>query len=164
MITLQDACAGYETPKGPVVAADQISLTIEGNQIVGIAGESGCGKSTLLKLIYGQIGDAVELFSGNAEWHGTGGEPVGPSDGRKLWWDQITYIPQAVNTLNPIMRIEDQLLDSMPERIMKRGKAAVRAELVEFFKDLGLEETVFQMFPFQLSGGMMQRVLIENGS
>lgn len=160
MITLKNACAGYETSSGPIVAADDISLTIGGNQIVGIAGESGCGKSTLLKLIYGQIDDAVKLFSGTAEWHADDEQSVGPEKVRDLWWDQITYIPQAVNTMNPIIRIEDQLMDCMPDRIRKRGKETIRRDLVTFLEDLGLEETVFSMFPFQLSGGMMQRVLI----
>jgi len=160
MITLNNVSAGYATKTGPVVAADDITLQIESNQIVGIAGESGCGKSTLLKLIYGQIGDGVKLFSGSAQWQFVSGETVGPDKIRELWWDKLTYIPQAVNTLNPVRRIEDQLMDSMPARIGHRGKIEIRAELVALFKDLGLEESVFSMFPFQLSGGMMQRVLI----
>jgi len=160
MIVLENASAGYVTTSKPVVAADGINLTVGTNQIVGIAGESGCGKSTLLKLIYGQVGRGMELFSGTAKWKVGEDEYVGLDTVKSLWWDRITYIPQAVNTLNPVMKIEDQLMDCMPARLKNRGRAALRADLVAFFGNLGLDETVFSMFPFQLSGGMMQRVLI----
>jgi len=166
MITLQNASAGYTTPAGPVVAVDGIDLEIGKNQIVGIAGESGCGKSTLLKLIYGQLGQGLKLFSGNANWHVKPGESatdentIGIGSVSNLWWDKITYIPQAVNTLNPILRIEDQLIDSVPNRVRKSGKSVIRAEFIQLLEKLGLDASVMKMFPFQLSGGMMQRVLI----
>ena len=122
MIVLENASAGYITNSNPVVAADGINLTVGKNQIVGIAGESGCGKSTLLKLIYGQVGRGMELFSGTAKWKVAEDEYVGLDTVKSLWWDRITYIPQAVNTLNPIMKIEDQLMDCMPARLKNRGR------------------------------------------
>lgn len=165
MIILENASAGYATSAGAVIAVDSINLSVGTNEIVGIAGESGCGKSTLLKLIYGQIGNGLRMFGGTAKWRVPSKEQgrerfVGLDEVKSLWWDKITYIPQAVNTMNPIMRIEDQLMDSMPPRLKQRGKATLRAELSAYFQTLGLEDTVFGMYPFQLSGGMMQRVLI----
>jgi len=100
MISLENASAGYNTSTGPVVATDNVTLHIGSNQIVGIAGESGCGKTTLLKLIYGQLGDEVTLFSGSVYWQSVDGETVGPDKIKDLWWDKLTYIPQASNTLN----------------------------------------------------------------
>ncbi|CAN0598722.1 unnamed protein product, partial [Laminaria digitata] len=133
--------------------------------IVGSAGDSGCGRSTLLKLIYGQLGNGLELFSGNASWHvaetATANKAeIGLSDVKSLWWDKITYVPQVVNALNPILRVRDQVMDSMPARLKQNGTAALQSDLTAFFKELGLSEDVFDMFPFQLSGGMIQRVLI----
>lgn len=159
MIVLENVSAGYVTDAGNIVAADRIDLSLGKGEIVGIAGESGCGKSTLLKLIYGQVGGGLTFFGGTARWRVDGGF-VGLDQVHKLWWDRITYIPQAVNTMNPVMKIEDQLFDGFPARLKSRGRAALRADLVTFFAELGLEEAVMGMYPFQLSGGMMQRVLI----
>ena len=165
MIDLENASAGYAGKTANVIAVDNVSLKLKRNEITGIAGESGCGKSTLLKLIHGQVGDGLELFGGTARWRvgadETGADRFVGLDGVKaLWWDKITYIPQAVNSMNPIMRLEGQLFDSMPTRLKVDGRAALRQSLVAFLERLGLEETVLGMFPFQLSGGMMQRVLI----
>lgn len=165
MITLENVSAGYRTAGGDVVAVDKVDLAIAKSEIVGIAGESGCGKSTLLKLIYGQLGNGLELFSGHASWQvadtatATKAE-IGLSDVKSLWWDKITYVPQVVNALNPILRVRDQVMDSMPARLKQNGTAALQSDLTAFFKELGLSEDVFDMFPFQLSGGMIQRVLI----
>ena len=165
MIVFENVSAGYNTKTGSVVAVDNVNLSIEKSEIVGIAGESGCGKSTLLKLIYGQIDDGLNLFKGTAKWRvsANGADEdifIGPNAVKSLWWDKMTYVPQVVNTLNPVMRIEKHVMDSMPDRLRKKGSKALRSELISFFASLGLNEDVFMMFPFQLSGGMIQRVLI----
>lgn len=161
MITIDKAKAGYRTPRGPVLAVDGVSLEVRESEILGIAGESGCGKSTLLKLIYGQIDRGITLFGGDVRWR-TGNDQgsVGPDKVRDLWWDQITYVPQVVNILNPVLRIESQIFDSMPKRLRTMGRDRLKRELVEFFAELGLPETVFRAYPHQLSGGMVQRVLV----
>ncbi len=160
MIRLRDVRAGYRMRTGAtVVAVDGVSLDVGDNEILGIAGESGCGKTTLVKLIYGQIGNGLHLFDGVAEWQSDNGT-IGPDDVKSLWWDRITYIPQVLNTLNPVMRVEDQVLDSASSRKRRAASASRREELTKFFEHLGLPASVFRSYPHQLSGGMLQRVLI----
>ncbi len=159
MISVQNASAGYRLTTGDIHAVSNVSLEVADFEILGIAGESGCGKSTLLKLLYGQIGSGVELFDGRINWRSKNRD-VGIEDVKSLWWDEMTYIPQIVNILNPVARIGQQVLDSLPARLQKHGKAAVLAELTEFFSELGLPATVFASYPHQLSGGMLQRVLV----
>ena len=159
MISVQSAYAGYQLGNQRIEAVADISLEIGENEILGIAGESGCGKSTLLKLLYGQIGSGVEMFDGSIRWRSGKGE-IGPEHVKDLWWDEITYIPQIVNILNPVSRIGQQVMESMPARLKKQGQAKVLADVKAFFADLGLPETVLTSYPHQLSGGMLQRVIV----
>lgn len=161
MIQLDNVSAGYATAQGHVQAVAGISLEIGDQEILGIAGESGCGKSSLLKLLYGQIGGTFTISGGEISWTmGEGGAAIGPNGVRDVWWDKITYVPQVVNILNSVMRIEHQILDSVPKRLRKKDKAALLRDITEFFGHLDLPASVFRAYPHQLSGGMTQRVLI----
>jgi len=64
MIKLQNVRAGYGTPTGFIAAVDGVSLTINDNEILGIAGESGCGKSTLIRTLYGDFTGGLKIVSG----------------------------------------------------------------------------------------------------
>jgi peptide/nickel transport system ATP-binding protein len=164
LIRLSGVHAGYRTPAGPIEAVHGVSLAIEDDEILGIAGESGCGKSTLMKLIYGQYGGhnagPLHLFAGEVT-AGIDGTSVTGADLHAWWWDYISYIPQgSMSVLNPVLRIADQAFDAIPPRHRARGTAALRAEFTGFARQVGLEPTVLRAFPHQLSGGMRQRVLV----
>ena len=166
MIKLQNVRAGYATPGGFVAAVDDVSLTVEDSEILGIAGESGCGKSTLLKVLYGQFGEALSLASGSVEAHfrdPASGLTVthGAHQLRGLWWRQLSYVPQgSMSVMNPVMRIEAQMIDALPDSVRRRGRQAVRREIEEFLAEVKLPASVLTAFPHQLSGGMRQRVLV----
>ena len=166
MIRLQNVRAGYATATGFVAAVDDVSLTVEDNEILGIAGESGCGKSTLLKILYGQLGGALSLESGSIEARfsdpDTGVETThGAHQLRDLWWKRLSYIPQgSMSVMNPVMRVETQMVDALPEAVRKRGRPALRAEIESFLAELKLPASVLSAYPHQLSGGMRQRVLV----
>jgi peptide/nickel transport system ATP-binding protein len=160
LITLEHVHAGYRTASGPVTVLHDLSLTINDDEILGIAGESGCGKSTLVKLIYGQFAGPLALFSGQVTAFIDGVSVPGAALHR-YWWDFISYVPQgSMSVLNPVMRIEDQVLDAIPRRHRPRGRAALRDEVMAFFAEIGLEAGVLRAYPHQLSGGMRQRVLV----
>ena len=129
MIRLQNVRAGYATPTGFVGAVDDVSLTVEDSEILGIAGESGCGKSTLIKVIYGQFGGPLSLAAGTVEAQfrdpASGRMNVTGADRlRELWWKQISYIPQgSMSVLNPVTRIETQMIDGLPDAVRARVAA-----------------------------------------
>jgi peptide/nickel transport system ATP-binding protein len=166
MIRLQNVRAGYTTPTGFVGAVDDVSLTVDDSEILGIAGESGCGKSTLLKVLYGEFGGALSLAGGTVEAQfrdaATGQLAVHGADRlRELWWKRMSYIPQgSMSVMNPVMRIETQLLDALPDSVRVRGRQALRAEIEAFFAEVKLPVSVLTAYPHQLSGGMRQRVLV----
>ena len=160
LVRLQHVHAGYRTGGLEVHAVHDVTLAVRDDEILGIAGESGGGKSTLVKLIYGQVGHPLHLFSGTATAFVEG--QAGPVAGlRPYWWDFISYIPQgSMSVLNPVLRIEDQMLDAIPPRHRDRPRSVLRAALVEMFGQIGLNADVLRAYPHLLSGGMRQRVLV----
>jgi peptide/nickel transport system ATP-binding protein len=160
LVLLDRVDAGYVTPAGRVLAVKGVSLTVYENEILGIAGESGCGKSTLIKLIYGQIGHPLRLFAGSVSAF-VDGQRVAGQELHRFWWDFVSYIPQgSMSALNPVLRIEEQMLDAIPERHRAKGRPALRQAVVTMFGEIGLDAGVLRAFPHQLSGGMRQRVLV----
>ena len=162
MIVVDDAVAGYRTAKGIVKAIDRVSLEIRDCEILGIAGESGCGKTTLLKLLYGQFEDGLELFSGRVFWRSPdGSETIDCKDFHTRWWNLFSYVPQgSMSALNPLMRIEPQMLDAGGNAAVRQDRAARRGRIRAALAGLGLAERILSLYPHQLSGGMRQRVLL----
>ena len=165
MIEIENVTVGYGTARF-VTAVDDVSLTIGDNEILGIAGESGSGKSTLMRAVYGDFSTGLRISSGTI----TGGfaDPrtgtvtaLPSTEFNRIWWDQLTYVPQgSMSVLNPLMKVERQVVDGLPARQRGGGRAALRARIAEFLAGFGLEESVLDAFPHQLSGGMRQRVLV----
>jgi peptide/nickel transport system ATP-binding protein len=166
VIELTNAVVGYGPDHAFVAAVDDVSITIGDNEIVGIAGESGCGKSTLIRALYGDFthglrqrgGEIVASFADPATGKTT--ERQG-EDIHELWWDVVSYVPQgSMSVLNPIMKVEKQIVDGLPKREREGSRQDLRRRIVQFLSGLGLDESVLDAYPHQLSGGMRQRVLV----
>lgn len=165
MLQLDGVTASYKTLDGNVVAVEDVDLTIYDNEIFGIAGESGCGKSTLLKVLYDIIEFPLEIDKGSVTLSGEkAGTPFSYTTGqiRKSWWNHISYIPQAaMSVLNPITRLKNQFLDSIPEEDRKREtQEQTLTRVKQYLAELHLSPEVLEAYPFQLSGGMRQRCII----
>ena len=165
MLKIDNLSASYKTIDGDVHVVKDVSFTINDNEIFGIAGESGCGKTTLLKALYDIIEFPLQIDQGKVTLSGEKDGKAfsyGTGDIRKHWWNHISYIPQAAQSvLNPITRLKKQFLDSIPKA--DRRKESEKATLVrvgKYLEDLSLSPDVLEAFPFQLSGGMRQRVII----
>jgi peptide/nickel transport system ATP-binding protein len=166
MIELSNIRAGYGPDDAFVAAVDDVGLVIGDNEILGIAGESGCGKSTLMRAIYGDFSGGLRLKDGTIKARfsdpasGRTIEAEG-KDFQKLWWDTVSYVPQgSMSVLNPIMKVEKQIVDSLPRREREGSRKKLRQRIAAFLAGLGLPETVLDAYPHQLSGGMRQRVLV----
>ena len=160
MIEVRNAVIGYGK-HGLIKAVDGVSLTIHDNEILGIAGESGSGKSTLMRAIYGDFSTGLRIVGGSIDARFEGAAPIDSADMRQKWWDAISYVPQgSMSVLNPLMRIEKQLLDGLPARKLSGDRRRRRRDLADFLRRLDLDESVLDAYPHQLSGGMRQRVLV----
>jgi len=164
MLKIDHLSASYKTIDGNVHVVKDVDFEIRDNEIFGIAGESGCGKSTLLKTLYDIIEFPLEIDKGKVILSGTkNGKDFSFESGniRKSWWNQISYVPQAAQSvLNPIVRLKDQFLDSIPKETKDETTSQTLARVAKYFEDLGLSPDVLDAYPFQLSGGMRQRAVI----
>ena len=160
MMEIKDVVLGYGR-QNFITAVDGVELTIKEDEIFGIAGESGSGKSTLMRAIYGDFSNGLRIVKGSITASFGDGSPVDSRQMKAHWWDRVSYVPQgSMSVLNPLMRIEKQLLDGLPQRKRSGNRRERRRELASFLERLDLEESVLDAFPHQLSGGMRQRVLV----
>lgn len=165
MFKVENLSTSYKTIQGDVRVVNNVSFEIAGDEIFGIAGESGCGKTTLLKALYDIVEFPLQIDNGRVVLEGEkNGKPFSFESGtiRSTWWDNITYVPQAAQSvLNPITRLKQHFIDSIPESERKNETTEETLKRVtDYLVELNLPPDVLEAFPFQLSGGMRQRAII----
>lgn len=184
LLDVSDLRIYYHSTLGEYKVVDGVNLTVNRNEILGLAGESGCGKSTVVEGILRLVRRPGYIKSGAADFfprevpsgNGKANTPDTPTANglansvdlmaltepqmRELRWKYISYIPQAsMNSLNPIMNIENQMVDaavshSTYTKQQARERAAQMLDLVR------LPQRVLRAYPHELSGGMKQRAII----
>jgi len=164
LLRVENLKAYYKTSKGLVKAVDDVSFSVGRKEVYGIAGESGCGKSTLALAILRLLKPPGYIFGGRVFFDGIDLLKLNEEELRNIRWRHISYIPQgAMNSLNPVMRIEDQMIDAiLAHENMSREEAKRRC--LELLKMVNLPTTCLRMYPHELSGGMKQRVIIAMAS
>jgi len=151
----------YKTIRGYVKAVDGCSLTVHEGAIIGLAGESGSGKSTLGKLIIGYSKPPLRFISGRVEVDGISIYNLSWSERRKVWGSLATMIPQySMNSLNPVIKISDFIVDTLKQHLKDISRKDILEKAIQRFNELQLSPSVLNMYPFELSGGMKQRVVI----
>ena len=142
------------------LAVKDVSFTLEPGEILGIVGESGCGKSTLIKAAMGLLGDAGMVTRGDIWYKGKNLPDLPPKELRRLNGPELGMIFQSAgSSFCPIRTIEAQLYETMTEH-GKISKAEFEDCAMEMLGKLGFEDgkRVLGSYPFELSGGMQQRV------
>lgn len=151
----------YETPRGDVVAVNGIDFTVYRGEIVGLVGESGCGKTTAAMGILDLVQAPGKIKSGEVRINGIDVRKLDERQMRQLRWKEIALIPQgAMNSLNPVMRVSEQIRDAIETHKGRQPAGKVKQDIYELLNLVGLPARVYDMFPHELSGGMKQRVCI----
>jgi oligopeptide/dipeptide ABC transporter ATP-binding protein len=143
-----------------VQAVDDISFTLDQDEYLGIVGESGCGKSTAIKSILRILPPNGEIVSGHIFYKGKDLVSLPLSEMRKIRWKEISMVSQdAMNSLNPVRRIGDQIIEVIRiHENVRKDEALERAE--GLFDLVGIEKKRIYDYPHQFSGGMRQRAMI----
>lgn len=154
----------HKTPTVPVRAVDGVSFTVTEKEILGVAGESGCGKSTLATGLLKLISPSTYIAGGKVLFHGQDLIKMDEEELRKIRWNHIALFPQSsMNSLNPVMKIFDQLIDAMEAHGIKKSKTDFKNDVIRRLKSVSLPPEISSGYECQLSGGMKQRVIISMG-
>jgi peptide/nickel transport system ATP-binding protein len=162
VLRVEELRVRYRVPAGVVRAVNGVSFAIKEGERFGIVGESGCGKSTTASAILRLIRPPGYVESGRVLLDGTDLLELGEEQMRRVRWRRIALVMQgAMNSLNPTMRVRDQIADAIAAHERARPPAAVVDErLRSALVAVGLPARVMPMYPHELSGGMKQRVCI----
>jgi peptide/nickel transport system ATP-binding protein len=143
-------------------ALKDVTFTLEQGKTVALVGESGSGKSTLAKTIVGLLPSNAGVRTGTVHLAGTSLLGLRPRAWRRLRGSAIGYVPQdPVASLNPVRPIGSQLAEPLVVHGIHDRKA-VRTAVLEALAAVGIHapQRVAGLYPHELSGGMLQRVLI----
>lgn len=160
LIDIRDLHVEYASSRGAVRAVDGISFQIRPGEVVGLAGESGSGKSTVAQAILRILQPPAIITGGKVLF---GGHDILEMNDEELeafrWRDVSMVFQSAMNSLNPVMSVGEQIVDAIQaHEPMSDREAEARAR--ELFKIVGIEEGRITSYPHQLSGGMRQRAVI----
>ncbi|WP_308623381.1 ATP-binding cassette domain-containing protein [uncultured Enorma sp.] len=136
---------------------NDLSLSVRAGELIAVVGASGSGKTLLADAILG-------LFAPNARVEGSirfAGRPLGATGIAGLRGRGVSLVPQSVTSLDPLMRVGEQVVGACGRGRVGRARRRERtARMRTLFRELGLDGSVERMFPHELSGGMARRVLV----
>jgi peptide/nickel transport system ATP-binding protein len=160
ILEVRGLAVDYLTPNGAVRAVDNVSFSLGNGEFLGLVGESGCGKSTLVFAISRLLSPPAEIADGSVEFKGQNLVTLREKQLRHLRWRDYSVVMQsAMNALNPVMTVGDQITDAMKahEKISTRQ---ARQRAAEVLRMVGIQALHLDSYPHQLSGGMRQRAMI----
>ena len=150
----------YRTKNGVAEAVDNISFAVESGGTLGLVGESGCGKTTIAKAIMRLLPRNGIIADGEIILKGRNLVELSMDDVRNYRWEEVAMISQsAMNALNPVARVGNQLIEAMQAHRQVSRDEAVR-RMGEVFDLVGLSIERARDYPHQFSGGMKQRAVI----
>lgn len=161
VLELQNVSVGYDSPAGMVQAVNDVTLKIYENTIVGLIGESGSGKSTLGNAIMRLLKNNAVLTSGTIKVLGKDIYSLNKNELRKFRWSQMSMVFQsAMNALNPVLTVEEQILDVFLSHDKNMSKTEAKMKAKELMDIVSIDPRYLRSYPHELSGGMRQRVVI----
>ncbi len=161
LLEINNLCVDYVSPNGVARAVNNVSLTIASGETLGIAGESGCGKSTLAFAI-SRLHKAPALISeGEILYQGKDVLKMNDRQLRDFRWNDVSVVFQsAMNSLNPVITIGEQLTDViLAHRKVSYKQALERA--VELLKIVGIHADVFIVFRINLAAACANELLLQ---
>ena len=151
----------YETLEGKVMAVNNVTFSVKEGESFGIVGESGCGKSSVASTLLQLQSDNAVISSGSIKLDEKELVGMTESELRKVRWNDISIVFQgAMNAWNPVIKIGEQIREAIREHYPSNSKKENTDKISELFKIVGLEDSIMDRYPHELSGGMKQRAVI----
>ncbi len=161
LLAIEDFTMHYRTKAGWVQAIDGVTLSLGRGQSLGVVGESGCGKTSIAMSIMrllpynSQVKRGRVLFKGH-DIYGMSDEEV-----RRIRWKDVSMIFQAaMNSLNPVYRVGNQIVEAIVTHEPGTSEGEARERVASLFEVVGIPKDRMDHYPHEYSGGMKQRAVI----
>lgn len=161
LLKLENLNVSFKTPRGLLKAVRDVSIEVLAGESLGVVGESGSGKTVLSRATMGLL-PSTAVRTGTIWYQDKEISQLPKEEVRELWGVGMAMIFQdPMTALNPVRRIGSQVTESLTVRLGMDKKAA-RARAIELLKRVRIPdpEAMLRKFPYQLSGGMRQRIMI----
>jgi peptide/nickel transport system ATP-binding protein len=161
LLQVEELRLHYRTTQGVVQAVDGVTFSLAPGQALAVLGESGCGKSSLARAILRLLPRNVEAYDGCVRVNGLDVMPLDEEQFRRdVRWSKISIVMQAaMNALNPVLRVADQVIEPLLVHQDLQHDAAL-ARVRDVFQMVGVPLDFMARYAFELSGGMRQRVVL----
>jgi len=161
LLQVQNLTVNYRTLSGWVRAAEGVNFEVEEGIALGLAGESGCGKTTVAMSLLKILPRGGVIRRGRVVFDGTDLVPLSEASMRKIRWKGISIVFQgAMNALNPVYKVGDQIGEAIKTHEPGVSGADVKSRVEMLLETVGIEPSRADNFPHEFSGGMRQRALI----
>jgi peptide/nickel transport system ATP-binding protein len=160
LLDVRDLQVDYLSARGPVRAVDGISFSIQPGEVFGLAGESGSGKSTVAHALIRILPPPAVISGGEVLVQGRNVLALTDAELERFRWREVAMVFQsAMNALNPVMTISDQIVDTVQAHVTL-SKREARERAATLLETVGISTSRLDAYPHQLSGGMRQRAVI----
>lgn len=160
LLEVRDLTLRYDTSQGTANAVDSVSFSLDRGQALGIVGESGGGKTSLGLALMKLLPENGHLTGGQINLDGVDLFHLTENQMREYRWNRISMVFQAaMNSLNPVYRVEDQIAEAIQAHQSVSRREALEV-VTELFELIGLDESFAKRYPHEYSGGMKQRAVI----
>jgi len=161
LLEVENLSVGYQTRKGLLRAVEGVSFSLEEGRSLGFVGESGCGKTTLGMALMGLLPPNADITGGRIILQGEDLLQKSEEEIRKIRWKKISMIFQAaMNALNPVHRVQDQIAEAILAHNPMLSKEEVFKKAEGLFQLVNISKNRLRDYPHQYSGGMKQRAII----
>ena len=160
LLVVEDLSVRFSLKSGSVKAVDGVSFRLDDGEALGIAGESGCGKTTTALSMVRLLPANGRIKGGKIELFGIDLVPKTEKQLARYRWREISIVFQgAMNALNPVRRVGDQIAEPIEVRLGQPREAS-RKRAAELLDLVGIPKKRSNAYPHELSGGMRQRAMI----
>ncbi|CAN5450189.1 ABC transporter ATP-binding protein [soil metagenome] len=164
VLDVKNLRVNYHTARGPVRAVNGVSFFLRRGERLGLVGESGSGKTTTALSLMRLIQAPAVIEGGEVLLDGQDLLRLSEEEMRRARFAEIALIPQgAMNSLNPMMKVGEQLRDTIRAHKVGESKSALDTHIHSVLGSVDLRDDVMEAYPHELSGGMKQRVCIAMG-
>ena len=161
ILEVKNLSMSYNTIDGEVEAVKDVSFAVQEGESFGIVGESGCGKTSVAMSLLQLQADNGKITNGQILFDGKNIVQLNESELRSIRWSGISMVFQgAMNSWNPVVKIGEQIREAIREHYPDKSKDENTKKILELFNIVGLDSSVIDRYPHELSGGMKQRAVI----